>query len=296
MASPTTPTHGKDGAVYRRRANGFAGIGLNDLTWGTAATNAASAYYEIVIDGTGTPDTFKWRKNGGGWTALVSITGAAQTLDEGQQITFAATTGHTAADQWVAGNLVAEPCTESGATAQITSSARRMLDPNNPPTFTDSGGQRVLYVDYTTGTAYFDGNVAIVTCAGNLGYVPAATLYKVGYVRGWTFNTTLDMADISSMGDKWKTGIPGMAGFTGTCEMAFIGSKSFLDALTDTFAGDKYCLLELFNYDPDQDQTGDHFTCWAIFATLALPAQINDVVRETLSFSGDGIPSFTANS
>ena len=69
MASPSTPTHGKLAALYRRRPNGFKGVGLNDLTFGTAATNAATAYYEIVIDAEGTPDTYKWRKDGGGWTA-----------------------------------------------------------------------------------------------------------------------------------------------------------------------------------------------------------------------------------
>ena len=42
MASPITPTHGKLIALYRLRPNGFKGSGLNDMTWGTAAANAAT--------------------------------------------------------------------------------------------------------------------------------------------------------------------------------------------------------------------------------------------------------------
>jgi len=175
-------THGKLGAIYRLRPNGFKGDGLNDVTWGTGFSGASSAHYEVVIDAEGTPDTFKWRKNGGEWTTGVSITGAAQTLDEGQQITFGATTGHTLGDQWSIGNLKDEACTESGTEAQITESTRRLLDPNNPPTFTDSGGKNVLTIDYTQGKATFDGNVATVTVTGNAGYILESGLEKVGYL------------------------------------------------------------------------------------------------------------------
>ncbi len=71
-------THGKRANVFSLRLNGFKGTGLNDATWGAAFSGAASAYYEVEIDAVGAPDTFRWRKNGGGWTTGVSITGAAQ--------------------------------------------------------------------------------------------------------------------------------------------------------------------------------------------------------------------------
>ena len=65
MASPTSPTHGKLAAIYRLRPNGFKGNGLNDVTWGTGYSGGGtSGYFEVVIDGTGTPDTFKWRQLG----------------------------------------------------------------------------------------------------------------------------------------------------------------------------------------------------------------------------------------
>ena len=80
----------------------FGGTGLNDATAGGTYTGTGITTYLIVIDGTGTPDTFKWSTDGGTtWKATtVSITGAAQTLNLGVTVTFAATTGHTAADAW----------------------------------------------------------------------------------------------------------------------------------------------------------------------------------------------------
>ncbi len=53
--------------------------------------------------------------------------------------------------------------------------------------------------------------------------------------------------------------------------------------------------LQLFNYDPDQDQTGDHFNCWAYFGGMSTSAGIGDVVKESLDFTIEGVPSFTAN-
>lgn len=300
MASPTTPVHGKYGPIYRQRPNNFKGSGLNDLTLGTGATNAATAYYEIVIDselgGGGGVDTFKWRKNGGGWTTDVDITGAAQTLDEGQTITFAATTGHTLADQWTIGNLIAEPTTESGATAQITDATHRILNPNSPPTFTDDGGANVVWIDYASGTAHFDANVGNVTVAGNNGFIVESGLQKEGYLIDWSMNINLDMADISSQGDAWKTAIPGMGGGNGSANKYLIANQSFWEDFEDNVDGtQKYYLLKLFNYDPDQDETGDHYDTWVTFTSFGVNPSIGDVVKETVNFQILGKPVFTAN-
>lgn len=78
----------------------FTGGGLNDATAGGNHTANQTNLFEVEIDATGTPDTFKWRKNGGAYTAAVAITGSAQTLSDGVTITFAATTGHTLANKW----------------------------------------------------------------------------------------------------------------------------------------------------------------------------------------------------
>ena len=78
----------------------FNGSGLDDMSVGEVYTYATGTTYVVSIDGTGTPNTFKWMRTGGAWTNGVAITGAAQTLDRDFTITFAATTGHTSSDQW----------------------------------------------------------------------------------------------------------------------------------------------------------------------------------------------------
>lgn len=85
----------------------FTGSGLNDLTVNRANFSHANEAqeYEVEIDGTGTPDTFKWRQRNfggawGGYTSTVAITGAAQILADGLTVTIAATTGHTLGSKW----------------------------------------------------------------------------------------------------------------------------------------------------------------------------------------------------
>ena len=372
MASPSSPTHGKLGAIFRLRPNGFEGDGLNDVTWGAAYSGAGtSGYFEVVIDylnriatatlgagGTGytvndvltivqtggsggtvtvtsvatgvitgisltTPgsgyavanglpvtggtgsdatinitviaDSFKWRKDGGAYTENVIITGAAQTLSDSQTITFAATTGHTLADSWSIGNLDTEATTEVAAAAQITAATHRLLNPNATITWTDSGSKTVLITEHTIGKATFTGNVTVVTVSGNNGFVLEAALEKVGYLIDWNLNITLDTAEISRMGQHWKEFIPGQAGATGGANVYFIGSESFFDAFKDAADGNqKYFLLQLFNYDPDQDQTGDHFMAWVTFTTFTVNAAVGDAVKESIGFQVFGTPSFTA--
>jgi len=108
--------------TYVTSAAVFTGPGLNDGTSSGAYTGTGnSAVYEVEIDGTGTPDTFKWKKDGGAYTTGVAITGAAQTLSNGVKITFAATTGHTLADKWV---ITVTSVTEGGANATTVISAK----------------------------------------------------------------------------------------------------------------------------------------------------------------------------
>ena len=80
------------------------GTGLNDLSVAdyTSYTNAGDLRYEIIIDATGSPDTFKWRSDvNASYTSGVAITGNNQTLTNGVTIKFAATTGHTVGDRWM---------------------------------------------------------------------------------------------------------------------------------------------------------------------------------------------------
>jgi hypothetical protein len=295
MGSPTTPQHGKLASVFLLRPYNFKGAGLNDAVFNTGYNGAASGYFEVVIDTIGTPDKFKWRKNGGGWTSTVSITGAAQALSDSVTVTFGATTGHTLNDQWTQGNLKVEACSVVGANAQITDATKRLLNPNAPPVFTDSGGKNVLIIDYTRGLATFDGNAGTVTVTGNNGYMVESGLQKIGYLFDWSFNVKLDVGDASRCGQNWKEILAGQAGGDGAATAYFIGTETLLNVIQNQITSGAKFLLELYNYDPNQNQTGDHFLAWAVFSQWNLGAKCTEVVKEAISFQLHGIPSFVAS-
>ena len=83
----------------------FTGTGLNDARtsalYDYVGTDGSNQTYTVIIDATGSPDTYKWQKGSGTFTTGVSITGSDQTLTDGIRIKFLATTGHTPNDQWV---------------------------------------------------------------------------------------------------------------------------------------------------------------------------------------------------
>jgi hypothetical protein len=56
--------------------------------------------YDIIIDSTGNPNTFKWRKDGGPWTTGVAITGGWQTLSNNVKIRWTGTTGGVLNDEF----------------------------------------------------------------------------------------------------------------------------------------------------------------------------------------------------
>jgi hypothetical protein len=80
----------------------ISGSGLDDMTAGGTFSGSVVTYYRVQIDGTGTPDTFKWSDDGGStWNATtVAITSASQNLNNGVSVRFVATTGHTSANYW----------------------------------------------------------------------------------------------------------------------------------------------------------------------------------------------------
>jgi hypothetical protein len=79
----------------------FIGSGLNDLSTGTAYSGSGFKNYRVEIDGTGTPNTFKWSDDGGtNYTTGVSCSTSDIALNNGITIKFGATTGHTSGDRW----------------------------------------------------------------------------------------------------------------------------------------------------------------------------------------------------
>ena len=108
----------------------FTGSGSNDLTITGYNANTSSGEvgrsYKVQIDSQGTPDTFKWSRDGGSnWKATsVGITGSSQILEGDVAVTFAATNTHTTGDSWT---FTAErwtgECSNTSYTTQATCEA-----------------------------------------------------------------------------------------------------------------------------------------------------------------------------
>ena len=82
---------------------GYTGSGLDDITVGGIYTGDGDKCYEVEIDGTGSPDTFKWRPSCGSGAysaATVNVSTSATTLGNGVTVLWAASTGHTSGGVW----------------------------------------------------------------------------------------------------------------------------------------------------------------------------------------------------
>jgi len=82
--------------------------GLEDLTPSGTYTGKEDCTFTVEIDSTGTPNSFKWRKNNEDWITGKSCA-VAQALSDGVTVTFGASTGHTLADQWVITCVASKP-------------------------------------------------------------------------------------------------------------------------------------------------------------------------------------------
>lgn len=177
----------------------FTGAGLNDATSkGIYTGSTAPATYTIIIDHTGTPDSFKWKKDSGIYTEDVVMTGSEQTLSDGVKILFTATTGHTATNQWV---ISVNTWTALAGDGIIVSSINDVLD-----SCVAEGDLYLVNKDipsrYILGT---DGTtVTTSTTAGafnNLTRCPQASL--INY-----YKSRLYVADyVDSSGRKWKNSV-----------------------------------------------------------------------------------------
>ncbi len=80
----------------------LTGTGLDDMDTSGDYTGNKLKDYRVEIETAGTPDTFRWSSTDGlTWhTSGVSIVPGVMDLEDGIEITFAATTGHTVGDYW----------------------------------------------------------------------------------------------------------------------------------------------------------------------------------------------------
>ncbi len=174
----------------------------NDCVPGGSYTGTTPAQYVVQIDGTGTPDTFKWSANGGSsWAASkVAITAsptAPQVLSNGVTVTFGQASGHQLGDSWA---IAASPmqiapalfngrndCTPGGVyRGQTASPYRVQIDNVSGPVDTfkwsaDNGNTWRLNGVAISGSAQFLSNGVTVTFAHTTGHQVGDT---------WAFTST----------------------------------------------------------------------------------------------------------
>lgn len=76
--------------------------GLNDLTLSGTYSLDGNATFQFMIDGTGSPNTFKWRKDAGAWTTGVPMSLTPILLQDGIYHEWGSLEGHTNKDEWAA--------------------------------------------------------------------------------------------------------------------------------------------------------------------------------------------------
>ncbi len=117
---------------------------------------------------------------------------------------------------------------------------------------------------------------------------------KMNYSLGWNVNIALEMADSTSCGDIWKTGLPGMAGWTGSFNAHFVAGnteqKAFFDNIISATPGVKLTTVK-FLLDADTNAIiGDIY-----IIGLGITTTIGAVVSAAINFQGDGAPQLVSN-
>ena len=169
--------------------------------------------------------------------------------------------------------LTAEACTEVTTTAQITDTAKRILDPNETQTWTDSGGKNLVRTEYTIGKGHFDGNVTSVTITGK--YVPVANLDQMANMFGWTIDSSYDLAEASVFGSAEKTWEAGLTTWTGSAEGFFL----------DSTWKDAHDLVKMWLVRFYID-AAHYYMGWAHITGISPSANVNELVTEPVTFNG----------
>lgn len=102
-AIPVGPTGVLTKGIYMTKAGGSTYYHVADIANATTSysiNTADAALVDVGPTSNTTIDTIKWKKDGGAWTTLVSITGNTQTFIEGITGKFATIQGHTFGDTW----------------------------------------------------------------------------------------------------------------------------------------------------------------------------------------------------
>jgi hypothetical protein len=148
------------------------GTGLSDITSGGTYTAVVDHVYQVKITVAAGTDKFQYNVDGGAFGNEVSLTGAAQNLANGVQVTFSATTGHTLNNVWT--------ITVTAGVA-ISTTTLKSLQFNAAGTGAEV---RIYNGSSTAGDLIYDNSsLAVTTSPLQLGY-KVTSLYLVVYASG----------------------------------------------------------------------------------------------------------------
>jgi len=112
--------------------------------------------------------------------------------------------------------------------------------------------------------------------AGSVAFPSDPTEIDPINVLSWSVDTDIDMAEITAMGDTWKTYLAGFKDWTATAECLLDSTGPDIGAL-----GDNAVLV--MTAVTDTAVSGN-----AIFIDMSVSTDANDVAKMTLSFKGSG--------
>lgn len=125
------------------------GSGQDDIAFAGIYTGTTASTFEVEVVANGTPDTWRFRKDGGAWGGAIGMSTGPTGLSDGVTVSWTATTGHTVNDIWTL--TVTPQLTLSGSYAGSSSGACSIV----APVSTNLGGDICLIPDASDDFAYF---------------------------------------------------------------------------------------------------------------------------------------------
>ncbi len=114
----------------------------------------------------------------------------------------------------------------------------------------------------------------------------------VGYSVDWSINVALDMADASRQAQSWKEGLPGQAGWSGSCTFHFVAGnteqKALMDNIVAATPGTKLTDIKWLLEGSTSGFTGNLF-----LTNMAVSTALGAVVNVSFNFQGDGALTLT---
>lgn len=126
-------------------------------------------------------------------------------------------------------------------------------------------------------------------------YGTAGSGTAIEYTDGYSIDVSLDMADISRLGQNWKEGLPGQAGWSGSFSGQLVAGntqqKAILDNIITAAPGTKLTGTTALSFL--LEDTGDYMSGDAYITGVSISPGIGDAVKFTVNFQGTGALALT---